>query len=79
MEGWTVAPVGSMTWRGRASSNILLSTARLNRIIEHEPADLIAIAESGVRLKTFNETPCHRTVSGYLSIRRTMDVQHSEA
>jgi glycolate oxidase subunit GlcD len=55
MESWTVAPVGSVTWRGRASSNILLSTARLNRIIEHEPADLIAIAESGVRLKTFND------------------------
>jgi len=53
-EGWTVAPVGSMTWLGCASSNILLSTARLNRIIEHEPADLIAVAESGVSLKTFN-------------------------
>jgi glycolate oxidase subunit GlcD len=56
MECWTVAPVGSMTWPDRASSNILLSTERLNRIIEHEPADLIAVAESGVRLKTFNDT-----------------------
>jgi glycolate oxidase FAD binding subunit len=56
MEDWTVAPVGSRTWLDRASTNILLSTARLNRIIEHEPADLIAVAESGARLKTFNET-----------------------
>jgi FAD/FMN-containing dehydrogenase len=35
--------------------NIVLSTQRLNRIIEHEPADLVAIAEAGVTLRDFNE------------------------
>jgi glycolate oxidase subunit GlcD len=54
-EGWTVTPAGSMTWLlDAASRNLVISTSRLNRIIEHEPADLIAVAESGVRLSSFN-------------------------
>jgi glycolate oxidase subunit GlcD len=58
-EGWTVVPAGAMTWLDAGQSlqrvNIVLSTQRLNRIIEHEPADLVAIAEAGVTLKDFNE------------------------
>jgi glycolate oxidase subunit GlcD len=55
-EAWTVTPAGSMTWlqHGR-TSNLVISTARLNRIIEHEPADLIAVAEAGVGLTDFNK------------------------
>ncbi len=57
-EGWTVMPAGAMSWsgasRGRASSNIIVSTRRLNHIIEHQPADLVAITEAGVTLKDFN-------------------------
>jgi FAD/FMN-containing dehydrogenase len=58
-EGWMVMPAGAMTWPdagqpGR-SVDIVVSTARLNRIIEHEPADLIAVTEAGVTLKNFND------------------------
>src|SRR6185295_16942464 len=54
-EAWTVCPAGSMSRLGDAArANLMLSTSRLNQIIEHEPADLIAIAQPGVRLTTFN-------------------------
>jgi FAD/FMN-containing dehydrogenase len=42
-----------MTWL-KESANIIVSTSRLNQIIEHEPADLIAIAQAGVKLVDFN-------------------------
>jgi glycolate oxidase subunit GlcD len=57
-EGWTIAPAGNTRWlntRFESRANLVVSTRRLNRIIEHEPADLIAIAEAGVRLSQFNE------------------------
>jgi glycolate oxidase FAD binding subunit len=34
----------------RAGGDVELSTARLNRVLEHEPGDLTAIVESGIRL-----------------------------
>ena len=34
----------------RDGGDIVLSTARLNRVLEHEPGDLTAIVESGIRL-----------------------------
>jgi glycolate oxidase subunit GlcD len=52
-ERWTVVPAGGMTWL-KSSANLIVSTSRLNQIIEHEPADLIAIAQAGVRLVDFN-------------------------
>jgi FAD/FMN-containing dehydrogenase len=52
-ERWTVMPVGGMAWI-KSTANLIVSTRRLNRIIEHEPADLIAIAEAGVTLTDFN-------------------------
>jgi glycolate oxidase subunit GlcD len=59
MEGWTIAPAGSMRWlntRYRCSANLFVSTARMNRIVEHEPADLITVAEAGVKLVDLNKT-----------------------
>lgn len=56
-EGWTTMPAGAMTWlpSGAArATNLIVSTRRLNRIIEHEPADLVAITQAGVTLKDFN-------------------------
>src|SRR6185503_1047507 len=45
-ESWTVRPAGSMSWISRPGpANLIVSTSRLNQIIEHEPADLIAIAQ----------------------------------
>jgi glycolate oxidase subunit GlcD len=59
-EGWSVAPAGAMTFLNIKSSanppQLILCMRRLNRIVEHEPADLIAITEAGVTLKDFNET-----------------------
>ncbi len=57
-EGWRVAPAGALTWLDAGQPlnqvNLILSTQRLSRIVEHEPADLIAITEVGVTLKDFN-------------------------
>ena len=59
-EGWTVMPAGAMTWLDAGNSperiNVVLSTKRLSLVIEHEPADLVAIAEAGVGLNSFNDT-----------------------
>jgi FAD/FMN-containing dehydrogenase len=54
-DAWTVRPAGSMTWLvDTAATNLTVSTSRLNQFIEHEPADLVAIAQAGVLLATFN-------------------------
>jgi len=42
-----------MTWLPK-TAGLIVSTSRLNRIIEHEPADLIAVAQAGVKLTGFN-------------------------
>jgi glycolate oxidase subunit GlcD len=52
-EHWTVMPAGGMRWI-QSTANLIVSTVRLNQIIEHEPADLIAIAQAGVTLNDFN-------------------------
>jgi glycolate oxidase subunit GlcD len=52
-ERWTVLPAGGMTWL-RTTANLIVNTSRLNQIIEHEPADLIAVAQAGVKLTDFN-------------------------
>jgi glycolate oxidase subunit GlcD len=58
-ERWAVVPAGAMTWLDAGQPlkriNLIVSTQRLSRIIEHEPADLVAIAEAGVTLKRFND------------------------
>jgi glycolate oxidase subunit GlcD len=55
-ERWTVTAVGGMAFLEKPSSNLIVHTNRLDRIIEHEPADLIAVAQPGVTLTTFNQT-----------------------
>jgi glycolate oxidase subunit GlcD len=52
-ERWTVVPAGGMSWF-KSAANLIIKTTRLNRIIEHEPADLIAVAQAGVKLTDFN-------------------------
>ncbi|HEY0407576.1 MAG TPA: FAD-linked oxidase C-terminal domain-containing protein [Pyrinomonadaceae bacterium] len=58
-EGWAIVPAGAGTWldAGRASlrADVILQTSRMRRIIEHEPADLVASAEAGLRLTDFND------------------------
>lgn len=54
-ERWTVALVGGKTLLHNPSTNLVVDTSRLDRIIEHEPADLIAVAQAGVTLSAFNQ------------------------
>ncbi len=50
-----VLPAGGMSWLpNHRSTDQIVSTASLNQIIEHEPADLIAVAQAGVTLRDFN-------------------------
>ena len=52
----TVTPVGGMTLlNDKPTTDLVINTTHLDQIIEHEPADLIAIAQAGVTLKAFNE------------------------
>lgn len=39
---------------GRDGGDVILSTAGLTRILEHEPGDLIVIVEAGIRLSTLD-------------------------
>jgi glycolate oxidase subunit GlcD len=59
LEGWSVMPAGSETWLNVGNPieqvNVVISTARLNQFLDHEPADLVARAQSGVTLHTFNK------------------------
>ena len=50
LQGWSVMPTGG----SEGGADLVVSTARLNQIIEHEPADLIAVAQAGVKLTDFN-------------------------
>jgi glycolate oxidase subunit GlcD len=52
-ERWTVLPAGGMTWL-KSTADLIVNTQRLNQIVEHEPADLIAVAQAGVKLVDFN-------------------------
>jgi glycolate oxidase subunit GlcD len=58
-KGWTVSAAGAGTWLSAGHRlkgvDVILTTKRLNRIIEHEPADLIAVSEAGVALTDFNK------------------------
>jgi len=50
--GRGVVPAG--TGRVAAGPNVILKTTRMARVVEHEPADLVATAEAGARLSYFN-------------------------
>jgi glycolate oxidase subunit GlcD len=56
--GWAVVPAGAETWLDAGNplsrADVILSTRRMQRIIEHEPADLVATAEAGVTLDALN-------------------------
>jgi len=57
-EGWTVEPAGSGTWlwSGNSASppDLVLSAARMHRVVEHEPGDLTITVEAGVRLSALD-------------------------
>jgi glycolate oxidase subunit GlcD len=56
-EGWTALPAGASTWLDSlypSGADVIVNTSRMTRMIEHEPADLIAISEAGIRLTDLN-------------------------
>ena len=56
-EHWSVLATGGMTLlntQTQSEANLIVSTRRLDQIVEHEPADLIAITQAGVKLSDFN-------------------------
>jgi glycolate oxidase subunit GlcD len=56
VERWTITPVGAMTLLNQApATDLIVNIGRIDKIIEHEPADLIARAQAGVKLATFNQ------------------------
>ncbi|CAN5709343.1 hypothetical protein BH20ACI3_BH20ACI3_03450 [soil metagenome] len=58
-EGWSVVPSGACTWLNAGNPieriNLVISTARLDQFLDHEPADLVASAQAGVTLENFNQ------------------------
>ena len=58
-ENLAVVPAGAATWidagnpPGRA--DLIITTRRMTRLIRHEPADLVATAESGLTLSAFQK------------------------
>jgi glycolate oxidase subunit GlcD len=56
--GRAVVPAGSGTWLDVGNplkrAALIVSTRRMQRIIEHEPADLVATAQAGVTLSALN-------------------------
>jgi glycolate oxidase subunit GlcD len=56
-ERLTLTPIGGRTLLTHdPATGLLVDMTRFNKIIEHEPADLIAVAQAGVTLTTFNQT-----------------------
>jgi glycolate oxidase subunit GlcD len=58
-QSWPVFPKGAQLWldasEGTRALHLKLTTRRMTRIIEHEPADLVATAEAGLTLAAFNQ------------------------
>lgn len=57
-QGWTISPQGNGTWcdtgKSSRSCDVRLSTNRMRRIVEHEPADMVVTAEAGMTLAELN-------------------------
>ncbi len=56
-EHWSVLPTGGATWlaaKTKSQANLIINIRHLDQIVEHEPSDLIAIAQAGVTLADFN-------------------------
>lgn len=58
-ERWRVIPAGAGTWLTVGNRPIqfqfVVSTAKMNRVLEYEPADLTATVQAGCSLAEFNE------------------------
>lgn len=56
---WRVLPAGAGTWLTMGNPptqyHLIVSTERLDRVLEYEPADLTATVEAGCTLRKFND------------------------
>lgn len=59
-ENWAVIPSGAGMWLDVGNpikrTDLTISTARLDRMIDYEPADLVATVEAGMKLSELNKT-----------------------
>lgn len=59
MEDMAVVPAGAATWIDAGNllsrSDLLVTTRRMTRLLKHEPADLVATAEAGLTLSSFQK------------------------
>lgn len=59
---WSVIPAGAQSWLDVGNAlerkEVIISTQRMNRMISHEPADLVATVEAGCSLSDFNRELC---------------------
>lgn len=57
-ESWRIIPAGAGTWLGIGNPSngfeLIVSTLRLDRVVEYEPADLTATVGAGLSLASFN-------------------------
>jgi FAD/FMN-containing dehydrogenase len=58
-EELATVPAGAATWIDAGnpleSADLIVSTRRMNRLVRHEPKDLVATAEAGLTLRAFQE------------------------
>jgi glycolate oxidase FAD binding subunit len=58
-DDWRVIPAGAGTWLEMGNrptqAQLIVSTERMNRVVEYEPADLTATVEAGCALAAFNK------------------------
>jgi len=58
-ESMAVVPAGAATWIDVGNplerADLIVSTRRMNRMLHHEPADLVATAEAGLTLSAFQK------------------------
>jgi glycolate oxidase FAD binding subunit len=63
-EGWRVIPAGAGTWLEIGARptrfDVVVSTSKMNRALEYEPADLTATVEAGAPLASFNRTAAEK-------------------
>ncbi len=59
-ERWRIIPAGAGTWLEMGNRpgqfHLIVSTARMDRVLEYEPADLTATVEAGCTLASFNKS-----------------------
>ena len=60
IEKWSVLPAGSGMWLEAGNplrdQHLMISTARLTGIVDHEPADLVVTAKAGTKLSELNSS-----------------------